>query len=144
MVASRFLFILPTLVCAVAVAGPLEDGFRSPPSSAKPRTWWHWMDGNVTKKGITADLEAMAKAGFGGATIVDVTCSLPRGPLEFDTPDWYDTVKFAVTEAHRLGLEIDLPNCSGWSSSGGPWVTPERSMKFVEFTEMRVRSEALN
>ncbi len=35
----------------------LLEGFQNPPDSAKPRVWWHWMSGNVTKEGIKADLE---------------------------------------------------------------------------------------
>ena len=35
----------------------LEDGFKSPPNEAKARTWWHWISGNVSKSGITKDLE---------------------------------------------------------------------------------------
>lgn len=33
----------------------LEQAFRNPPSSAKPFTWWHWMNGHVSKEGITAN-----------------------------------------------------------------------------------------
>ena len=39
----------------VAANDPLETGFLNPPDSAKPQTWWHWMNGNITKAGITAD-----------------------------------------------------------------------------------------
>jgi len=44
-------------------AAELDDAFRSPPESAKAKTWWHWMSGCVSREGITADLEAMKKAG---------------------------------------------------------------------------------
>jgi hypothetical protein len=30
----------------------LERGFRNPPAAARPRVWWHWMNGNITKDGI--------------------------------------------------------------------------------------------
>ena len=29
----------------------LAQGFVTPPDSAKPRTWWHWTNGNVTETG---------------------------------------------------------------------------------------------
>ena len=33
---------------------------------AKPWTFWYWMNGAVTREGITADLEAMAEIGLEG------------------------------------------------------------------------------
>ena len=112
------------------VATP-ESLFAHPPPAARPQTWWHWMNGNVTKAGVTADLEAMARIGLGGAHVFDAGCGIPAGPVAFGTPGWYDMLVHACTEARRLGLEITLSNCSGWSCSGGPWVTPEDAMKDV-------------
>ena len=117
----------------------IEEGFRSPPPEAKPHTWWHWMNGNVTKAGITADLEAMAAAGIGGAQIFDAGLSLPAGPVGFCTEEWFSCLEHADREARRLGLELCLANCSGWTSSGGPWITPELSMKLVTNTLVRVK-----
>lgn len=112
-------------------AGTPEQEFANPPHAAKPQTWWHWMNGNVTREGVTADLEAMAEIGLGGAHIFDAGCAIPAGPLAFDTPDWYAMLKHACAEAKRLGLELTLSNCSGWSSSGGPWIQPPDGMKYV-------------
>ena len=102
----------------VVSAAPLDDGFQNPPASAKPQTWWHWMNGNVTKEGITADLESMKRVGIGGATIVNADCGIPHGPVNFMSPEWREDVKFAVSEANRLGLELCIENCAGWSSRG--------------------------
>ncbi len=124
---------------ACAFAGALEDGFANPPNENKPRVWWHWMNGNVSKAGITADLEAMAKAGVGGAHLFDVGCDIPAGPVAFNTPAWDEHVTWAAKEAERLGLEITLVNSSGYSSSGGPWVKPEDAMKKVTFSEAVVK-----
>lgn len=115
----------------------LAEGFRRPPMSARPQTWWHWMNGNVTKEGVTADLEAMKEIGLGGATLFDAGCGVPSGPLKFASPEWYDHVRHAAAEARRLGLEICLPNCSGWSSSGGPWNPAANNMKELVRTERR-------
>src|SRR5271156_5898528 len=115
--------ILFTLAASAAPDDPLETGFFNPPDSAKPQTWWHWMNGNITKAGITADLEAMKQIGLGGATIVNVDCEIPRGPVNFMSPEWREDFKFAVAEAGRLGLDLTVENCAGWSSSGGPWNT---------------------
>ena len=126
----------------VAFAGDLADRFRAPSDEARPQVWWHWMNGNVTKEGITADLEAMKAIGIGGAHIFDVNIHIPKGPIGFNSPAWYDHVRWAAHEAKRLGLELGLSNCSGFSSSGGPWVTPEDSMKRLVWTEMSVKGAA--
>ena len=119
-------------------AAGLEDGFRTPPPSARPQVWWHWMNGNVSKAGITADLEAMKEIGIGGAHIIDVDYGTPEGPIRFNSAAWFDHVRWAAQEAKRLGLELGMANCSGFSSSGGPWVTPADSMKRLVWTERRV------
>ena len=115
----------------------LEEGFSHPPMSARAQTWWHWMNGNVSKEGITADLEAMREIGLGGATLFDAGLGVPSGHLKFASPEWFDYVRHAAVEARRLGLEICLPNCSGWSSSGGPWNPVANSMKELVHTEVR-------
>ena len=126
------------LAAAAEPADPLETGFGHPPDSAKPQTWWHWMNGNITKAGITADLEAMQQIGVGGATIVNVDCGIPRGPVPFLSPEWREDFKFAVQEANRLGLKLCVENCAGWSSSGGPWNTVTNAMQRVTTSEVRI------
>ena len=118
----------------------LQSNFSAPPASAKPHTWWHWMNGNVSKEGITADLESIAEAGLGGVQLFDAGCEIPPGPVAFNTPAWDEHVKFAAAEARRLGLEIVVPNCSGWSSSGGPWIAASNAMKVVVTSETSVKA----
>lgn len=119
--------------------GRLDAGFRTPPGSARPHTWWHWVNGNVTREGITADLEAMKRVGIGGAQIFNVDCGLPAGPVLFMSPEWRALITHAVKEADRLGIELCIHNCAGWSSSGGPWITPEHSMQILTWSETTVR-----
>ena len=126
------------IAASAAPIDPLAAGFLNPPDSAKPQTWWHWMNGNITKAGITADLEAMKQIGLGGATIVNVDSGIPRGPVNFMSPEWRDDFKFALQEANRLGLEMCVENCAGWSSSGGPWNTVTNAMQRVTTSEVRV------
>ena len=126
------------LTTSAASTDLLETGFLNPPDSARPQTWWHWMNGNITREGITADLEAMKQIGLGGATIVNVDCGIPRGPVAFMSPEWREDFKFAVQEANRLGLELCVENCAGWSSSGGPWNTATNAMQRVTTSEVRV------
>lgn len=134
------LLLVGLLVPAYAQARTdFEQGFRTPPPSARPQTWWHWMDGNISREGITADLEEMARVGVGGAEIFDVALGLPNGPAPYGSKEWRDLVHHALATAERLGLEMTLHNCAGWSSSGGPWVDPAHAMQMVVTTEVRVQ-----
>ncbi|MCK5795423.1 MAG: hypothetical protein KAH12_11990 [Anaerolineales bacterium] len=117
----------------------LEESFISPPESAKPWTWWHWIDGNITREGITHDLEAMSRAGLGGALIFNVKLGLPDGPVRFMTDEWLDMLDHTAAECDRLGLKLGIHNCDGWSQAGGPWVTPELSMKQLTWSREEVR-----
>ena len=143
---SRLLSVTATVVLAFSSFGsvqaeppdPLAEAFAQPPDAARPRTWWHWVSGNVSKEGITADLEAMKRIGLGGAQIFTVDQSDVHGPIKFMSPEWRELVRYAFEEAGRLHLEISLEGCDGWSESGGPWVTPEESMQKVVWTERQV------
>lgn len=123
-----------TLSKWLATQDDLAVGFLAPPHAAKPHTWYHMMNGNVTKEGITRDFEALAEIGVGGVQMFDAGCEIPAGPLKFNSPEWFELIRHAASEARRLGLEICLPNCSGWSSSGGPWVKPEDGMMELVWT----------
>ncbi len=126
---------------AAQPSDPLAAGFRNPPDAAKPRTWWHWTNGNVTKEGITKDLEWMKSAGIGGFMLADVASGGGQSvdkKILFGSPEWFDAVKFAASEADRLGLEMSIFSSAGWSESGGPWVKPEQAMKKVVWSETAV------
>lgn len=112
--------------------------FLSPPRVAAPYVWWHMINQNITKEGITADLEAMKRAGIGGATIFDVGLSIPSGSIVYNTPEWREHMAFAMEKASGLGLEVAMHACSGWSASGGPWVVPEDAQKQVVYSEMQL------
>ena len=127
-----------SLVSAATPSDPLEAGFITPPESAKPHTWWHWMNGNISKEGITADLEAMKRVGIGGVQVFNVNNTTPRGPVDFMSPAWRELVQFAISEAARLQMTLTMMNCAGWSNSGGPWVKPENAMQMLAWTDFRV------
>ena len=125
------------MISHLFAADSLEKHFQSPPDSAKPHTWWHWMNGNVTAEGITADLEAMKRVGVGGFQAFHIS-RMPEGPVNYMSKDWRKLMQHTISEANRLGLEVCLHNCAGWSSSGGPWITPEYAMQKVIWTEQQV------
>ena len=133
-------------------AASLEDDFRQPPAVAKPYVWWHWMGANISKEGITKDLEAMKAAGIGGATIFNITSGvresqvpildLPWPDRTYRSPYYWECLRHAAAEAKRLGLEVGLHNTVGYSTTGGPWVTEPESMKKVMWTETAVTGGA--
>ncbi len=124
--------------CAVASTEGLESGFESPPDAAKVYTWWHWMNGNVTREGIRADLEAMKDVGLGGFQLFDVL-GAPEGAVKYGSREWRDMVLYALEVADELGLDAGMHNCAGWSSSGGPWVSIEQSMQELVFSEITIQ-----
>lgn len=129
-----------SLWTASLAASDLSTQFAEPPASARPWVYWFWNNGNVTKAGITADLEAMQRAGIGGVIIMDVVerFAPPPGTADFMNAEWQKLFRFAVSEAHRLGLEINMTNGPGWCGSSGPWITPEFSMQMLVTTNLTV------
>jgi hypothetical protein len=117
----------------------LEIGFKNPPNEAKARTWWHWISGNVSKSGIRKDLEAMRQVGIQEAQLFNVHLGFPEGPVKYLSEEWLDLFHFSATEAKRLGLELTFHNSAGWSSSGGPWITPEYAMQTTVFSEVTIQ-----
>src|SRR5436305_2335861 len=122
--------------------GRMEEDFQRPPDSARPWAYWFWINGNITKEGITADLEAMAGVGIGGVLIMEVArpnTMAPDGPVAFASPQWREMFKHVVNEAARLGLQVNMNNDAGWCGSGGPWMTPELSMQKLVVSGLDVK-----
>ena len=124
----------------------LEAEFQEPPQEARPRVWWHWLNGNVTKDGIAKDLAWMKRSGIGGVQTFDVNFSTPtvvNERLLYMTPKWKDAFRFAASEAARLGLELTVAASPGWSETGGPWVPPADGMKKLVWSITDVSADSL-
>jgi alpha-L-rhamnosidase/F5/8 type C domain/Glycosyl hydrolases family 2, sugar binding domain len=137
----KYLLILPVL-CLVNLLHAQninEETFKNPPKQYKPKTWMHAMSGNMSKEGLTKDLEAMKEAGLGGFLLFNITQGIPNGAIIYNSPEHHNMLTHTAQEAERLGLSFGVHNCDGWSSSGGPWVTPEQSMKMVVWSEQILR-----
>ncbi len=106
----------------------LREGFMNPPDSARPGVYWYFMDGNIDRDAITTDLESMKVAGLGYVVFLEVNVGVPRGKVDFLSEEWKDLFTHAVREAERLGIRIILGSGPGWAGSGGPWVSPSKSM----------------
>lgn len=111
--------------------------------NAKPWVFWYWMQASVSKAGITADLEAMKNAGIGGAYLACIK-GKTNPPIytpaaEQLSPQWWDMITFAFSEAKRLDLEIAMHISDGFALAGGPWITPELSMQKVVFSRINIQ-----
>jgi hypothetical protein len=128
------------LACFFQTTGQtLDQNFKNPPDYAKPRTWMHAMSANMSKEGITKDFEAIADAGIGGVLLFNVAQGIPYGKIVYNSDEHIAIIRHAAMEAERLGIAFGVHNCDGWTSSGGPWITPENSMKMVVVSETVVK-----
>jgi len=120
----------------------LEEEFRNPPDDARPRVWWHWMNGNITKEGIRKDLEWMQRVGIRGVHNFDanlLTPELVENPLVFMSDDWKEAFRYASRLTDSLGFELTIAGSPGWSVTGGPWVEAADAMKKYVWTETRIQ-----
>ncbi|MDR2469045.1 MAG: glycosyl hydrolase, partial [Tannerella sp.] len=119
----------------------LRENFLSPPNEARPGVIWCFMDGNLSKEGITADLEGMKEAGIGYAMFMEINVGVPRGKVNFWSEEWQSLFVHAVNEARRLGIELTTLTGPGWTGSGGPWVKPEQSMRNLVASDTLVKGQ---
>lgn len=140
--ATLALILGSTSLFAPALAQQAPDsllsGFETPPNSARPRTWWHWTGGNITLEGIDKDTAWTKRAGIGGFQIADIAFGAGQtvnNKIYFGSPAWLGAVKHAADDARKLGLEMSMFSSPGWSEAGGPWVTPDKAMKRLVWSE---------
>ena len=140
---SYSLLAILFLATFVLHADELEKQFDSPPATTLPRCYWYWMDGQISKEGITRDMEAMKRVGIGEGYIGVINDSGKKGTPTTSTTkaltdEWWSYIEHAVREGTRLGVDIGLFNSPGWSQSGGPWVKPSQAMRYVALPELRL------
>jgi hypothetical protein len=136
--AGMTLLIFAGCAAAQDARDSLKRGFENPPESARPRVWWHWMNGNITQEGIKLDLEWMHRVGLGGFQNFDAALETPQvvdKRLAYMTPGWKAAFKYATTLADKLGMEEAIAASPGWSETGGPWVPPSQGMKKYVWSE---------
>ncbi len=127
------------LAVSSTTAATLEQSFENPPDSARPWVYWYFMDGNTTREGMKADLDAMKAAGIGGVLILEVEGGrVPRGPVEFLSPKWLELFGYAIAEADRLGIEVAVGTGPGWCGAGGKSVKPDDAMQHTVASETTV------
>lgn len=109
----------------------IKKSFANPPDSVRPGVYWYFMDGNLSRQEMTADLESMKKAGIGNVIFLEVNVGVPRGKVDFLSKEWQELFAHAVKESKRLGITLTLGVGPGWTGSGGPWVKAEESMRHL-------------
>ncbi len=127
----------------------LAQVFANPPEAAKPGVLWMWMGSNLSKEGITKDLEALKETGFNRTTmfsLADVTTPWAGEIKNSPTPDiiswtepWWKLVHYAAEESKRLGMDFGMFNGPSYESSGGTWITPELSMQEICWSKQEVK-----
>ena len=140
-----FLFQINCSAALIAqINQSMEEQFKAPPANTRPTVWWRWYGRQISKQGITRDLEAMKKAGIGGFYHFQLKPGVPDILNDIDnvlpnvatlSKEWWELIQFSIKEADRLGLEATFHNSLGWSSSGGPWIGPEKSMQKLVWSE---------
>jgi hypothetical protein len=128
-------------VQAAAQADPLLAGFRDPGEAARPRVWWHWMNGNVTWDGAKKDMDWMKRIGIAGLQAFDAgqaTLQVVDKRLPYMSEGWKDVFRKTAAYADDNGLELAIAASPGWSETGGPWVTPQDGMKKMAWSETQV------
>ncbi len=135
-------------VCAAVVAvtasalGGLREGgapeaaFRAPGGEERPETYFFFFGGNISEKGITADLEAVKAAGIEGVKLFNGNS--PRGAwpgvatqVKCLSPEWDRLIGHFGAECRRLGLWFEMQVCPGWAMAGGPWIKPRDAMRHL-------------
>ncbi len=145
--AGRLFAVLAVAAATVQPGAAIApESFQNPPKTNYPETWFHFISGNVSKEGITADLEALADAGFSGVQLFhghfnDNVWPGVTAPIKCLDPNWDDAVRHTASECHRLGLRFTMQNCPGWAMAGGPWIEPENAMRHAVTSRTDLRGD---
>jgi len=137
------LFITFFTSCNQERTDQLDASFKNPPDHCKPWLYWYWIDENISKEGITRDMEAMARVGIGQALIGHVSPGTQRGNVRILSEEWWDMIGHAVKEGKRTGVDIGFFNGPGWSQSGGPWIRKDQAMRHVVSSEIRLTGPSI-
>jgi len=124
------------LLCALGVALLLTTSFSRaddnplawPPITAQTKPWafnW-WMGSAVDKTNLTKELQRYHDSGLGGIHIIPIygARGFESKYINYLSPEWMEMMGWAVSEAHRLGMGVDMTTGTGWCF-GGPQVTDQ-------------------
>ena len=113
------------LLLAQAAAGQSRElDWPRATQESKPWTRWWWMGSAVDRANLTAELETLAAAGFGGVEVTSIygVRGYEHAFVPYLSDRWVELLLHAAGEARRLGMGLDMPPGSGWRL-GGPGVS---------------------
>ncbi len=141
---TALLFSVSNYAFAQSTATPVFDGiqqaFEHIPDSVQTSVYWYWLSGNISKEGVVKDLEAMKQVGINRAFIGNIGLdAVPYGKVKMFSEEWWDILATALKTATRLHIDIGMFNGPGWSQSGGPWIKPAQSMRYLTSSQVMVQ-----
>ena len=153
---QKNIFLLTVIILTLATAGSsqnkvqkstdafsllsLKSGFIKPPDSIQTSVYWYWISDNISKEGVIKDLQSMKKVGINRAFIGNIGLDeTPYGKVKIFSNEWWDIIHAALKTATDLNIEIGIFNSPGWSQSGGPWIKPDQSMRYLTSSEIEVK-----
>lgn len=129
------------LMPIVSTADALVEQFQTPPMSARPQVWWHWMGGNITAEGAALDLDWMKRIGIGGVHVFSGAIGdlkVVAEPVPYMSSTWQQVFRQSLETTRDAGMELTIAGSPGWSQTGGPWVAPADAMKKYVWSETQV------
>jgi hypothetical protein len=117
----------------------LADHFATPTDTMTTGVYWYWINDHISKEGVIKDLKAMKEVGINSVFIGNIGDQPTEyGKVKLFSDEWWDALHAAMKTAGELGIEVGMFNCPGWSQYGGPWITPEQSMRHLAASETLV------
>lgn len=119
---SVFVFSIFLVSCQTAFSASTNNAFAWPPvtTQTKPWAYWWWMGSAVDKTNITRSMERYQQAGLGGVHIIPIYGAVgwESHYIDYLSPKWMEMMGWAVSEARRLGMDVDMTTGTGWCFGG--------------------------
>jgi len=114
-----------------------------PPQTRQCRPWTYnwWLGSAVDKENLARELARYKKCGLGGIHVVPIYGA--KGAegryIDYLSPKWMEMLAFAVQEAGKLDLGVDMTTGTGWCF-GRPHISPQQgccqvSAKAMDFPQ---------
>ncbi len=144
--ASVFLLALNGIAVCQQPTGldDIQGRFTTISDTVQTSIYWYWINGHISKEGVVKDLEAMKKVGINRAFIGNIGLDGdPYGSVKLFSGEWWDILHTTLKTAARLDIQIGIFNGPGWSQSGGPWIKPQESMRYLTASQLMVKGPSV-